>query len=145
MRLPFVVLALLPRLAFAQEAVPDSVRRDIVALEERIGRANFACDYRFFAQVEAAEFIFTDSRGGVTTRAEDLAGESSCKPSKGSYSLEDVRLMAYGDVVVFNALTTTRGTTPKGEPFERKTRFTDVLVRRDAGWRLVAGHSSLVP
>jgi hypothetical protein len=52
------VAVLLPSLAFAQQPggpteVPDSVRRQITALEERIGRANFACDYRFFAEIEA--------------------------------------------------------------------------------------------
>src|SRR4051794_13581282 len=134
MRPILFALLLLPRLALAQQPagappVSDSLRREITALEERIGRANFACDYKFFSEIEAPEFIFTDSRGGVSTRAEDLAGESSCKPSKGGYALEDVRIMPYGDVVVFNALATTRGTTPRGEPYERKTRFTDVLVR----------------
>jgi hypothetical protein len=146
--LPFAVL-LLPVLASAQQAggppeVPDSVRRQITALEERIGRANFTCDYRFFADVEAPEFIFSDSRGGVTTRAEDLAGESGCKPSNGSYTLEDIRMMGYGDVVVFNALATTRAANAKGERVERKHRFTDVLVRRQGRWQLVSGHASSV-
>ena len=150
MKLALLAILLLPGLALAQQRagspdVPDSVRRQITALEERIGRANFACDYRFFAEIEAPEFIFTDSRGGVTTRAEDLAGESGCKPSKGSYSLEDIRMMGYGDVVVFNALATTLATNPKGEPVERKSRFTDVLVRRGGRWQLVSGHSSRLP
>jgi ketosteroid isomerase-like protein len=81
----------------------------------------------------------------VTTRAEDLAGESECKPREGSYTLEDIRVMTYGDVVVFNALATVTGTNSKGEPYERKSRFTDVLVRRGGAWRLVAGHSSRIP
>ena len=141
---------LLPSTAAAQRAarstdVPADVQREILALEQRIGDANFACDYAFFAEIEAPEFIFTDGSGGVTTRAEDLAGESSCRPSKGSYALSDVRVMGYGDVVVFNALATTKGTNRKGEPFERKHRFTDVLVRRDGRWQLVAGHASRLP
>jgi hypothetical protein len=52
--------------------------------------------------------------------------------------------MGYGDVVVFNALATTRATNPKGE-VERKNRFTDVLVRRGGRWQLVSGHSSRLP
>ena len=143
-----VLLVLSPRAVFGQvgtATAPDSVRRQVTALEDRIGRANFACDYKFFAEIEAPEFIFTDSRGGVTTRAEDLAGESGCKPRRGSYALEDIRIMAYGDVVVFNAMATVTGTSQQGEPYERKNRFTDVLVRRGGGWRLVAGHSSRIP
>ena len=150
MQAAIITLLLIPTLGFAQQpsasaAAPDSVRRQVTALEERIGRANFACDYKFFAEIEAPEFIFTDSRGGITTREGDLAGENGCKPSKGDYTLEDIRIMAYGPVVVFNALATVNGTSPKGEPYERKNRFTDVLVRRDGRWQLVAGHSSRMP
>ena len=144
------VMLLLPSTAFAQRAtgstaVPEELRGELVALEQRIGDANFACDYKFFAEVEAPEFIFTDGSGGVTTRTEDLAGESACRPSKGSYALSDVRVMGYGEVVVFTALATIKGTNRKGEPFERKHRFTDVLVRRDGRWQLVAGHASRLP
>jgi hypothetical protein len=141
---------LLPATGLAQQptepaATPEHVRREILAVEERIGQANFECDYKFFASVEGPEFIFTNSAGGVTTRAEDLAGEKDCRPSKGTYRLDDVRLMTLGNVVVFNALATTTTMKPGGEPLARTQRFTDVLVRRDGRWQLVAGHSSRVP
>lgn len=141
-------LLLLPGSALAQgrpDPPPDSVSRTVRAIEQRIGEANFACDYRYFADIEAPEFIFTDGAGGVTTRAQDLAGESTCTPKRGVYALEDILIHQYGDVVVFNALATTTATNPKGEPVTRKHRFTDVLVRRDGRWLLVAGHASRVP
>jgi ketosteroid isomerase-like protein len=53
--------------------------------------------------------------------------------------------MTLGNVVVFNALATTTTIKPGGEPLARTQRFTDVLVRRDGRWQLVAGHSSRVP
>ena len=146
----FVPLALLPAAAAAQvtrgpAGTPADVRREIVAVEERIGQANFDCDYKFFAAVEAPEFIFTDPSGGVTTRDQDLAGEKDCRPRKGTYRLDDVRVTRYGDVVVFNALATTTVVKPGGDPAVRKQRFTDVLVWREGRWQLVAGHSSRVP
>jgi hypothetical protein len=145
-----LALGLFPAAALAQQsaepsATPDHVRREIMAVEERIGQANFECDYKFFASVEAPEFIFTNSAGGVTTRAEDLAGEKDCRPSKGTYQLDDVRIMLLGTVVVFNALATTTTMKPSGERLARTQRFTDVLVRRDGRWQLVAGHSSRAP
>jgi ketosteroid isomerase-like protein len=145
-----LAFGLFPAAALAQHsaepsATPDHVRREIMAVEERIGQANFECDYKFFASVEAPEFIFTNSAGGVTTRAEDLAGEKDCRPSKGTYQLDDVRIMTLGTVVVFNALATTTTMKPSGERLARTQRFTDVLVRRDGRWQLVAGHSSRVP
>jgi ketosteroid isomerase-like protein len=53
-------------------------------------------------------------------------------------------IIALGDVVVFNALATTTTTKASGEPLARTQRFTDVLVRRDGRWQLVAGHTSRV-
>jgi hypothetical protein len=145
-----LALALMPATAAAQAAgaptrSPEQLHREIVALEERIGQANFACDYRFFASVEAAEFIFTDGSGGLTTRAEDLAGEKDCRPSTGTYRLDDVRIIPAGDAVVFNALATTTRVKEGGEKVVRRQRFTDVLVWRDGRWQLVAGHSSRLP
>jgi hypothetical protein len=95
--------------------------------------------------VEAAEFIFTDGSGGLTTRAEDLAGEKDCRPSTGSYRLDDVRIIPVGEAVVFNALATTTRVKEGGEQVVRRQRITDVLVWRDGRWQLVAGHSSRLP
>jgi hypothetical protein len=137
---------LFPVTGLAQAGSADrALQRDILAVEQRIGQANFDCDYRFFAEVEAAEFIFTDAAGGITTRAKDLAGEQDCRPTKGSYLLEDVRTIAIDSIVVFNALATTTSTRPDGERRVRKQRFTDVLIRRDGRWQLIAGHSSRIP
>jgi hypothetical protein len=145
-----LAVGLFPATGFAQQpagpsATPEHVRREIMAVEERIGQANFDCDYKFFASVEAPEFIFTTAAGGVVTRAEDLAGEKDCRPSKGTYRLDDVRIMTLDSVVVFNALATTTTTKASGERVARTQRFTDVLVRRDGRWQLVAGHTSRVP
>jgi hypothetical protein len=122
-----------------------AIRREVLALEQRIGQANFDCDYRFFAEVEATEFIFTDPSGGVTTRAEDLAGEPGCRPRKGTYQLDEVRTTVLDSVVVFNALATTTVERSDSAPVVRRQRFTDVLVHRDGRWQLIAGHSSRVP
>ena len=53
--------------------------------------------------------------------------------------------MTLGDVVVFNALATTTTTKESGERLARTQRFTDVLIKRDGRWQLVAGHISRVP
>src|SRR4051794_17258459 len=107
-------LVMLARTAGAQArskaaTTSDTVRtrEEVMALEQRVGTANLSCDYAFFARVEAPEFIFTDSRGAVTTRAEDLAGASSCRPKKGTYLLDDIRMQYHGAVVVLNARATT--------------------------------------
>jgi hypothetical protein len=144
-----LVLSVLPFTAVAQQPPAGrsgaAIRRAVLAVEQRIGQANFDCDYRFFAEVEATEFIFTDPSGGVTTRAEDLAGEPGCRRRKGTYQLDEVRTTILDSVVVFNALATTTVERADSAPVVRRQRFTDVLVHRDGRWQLIAGHSSRLP
>lgn len=121
------------------------VKTKLIQIEQEIGKANFACDYKYFAQVEATEFIFTDAGGGVTTRAQDLAGEKDCRKSEGSYDVDDVRVTVYGTVAVLTARATTTTKGSSGVPNVRRNRFTDVFVWRDGRWQLVAGHSSRIP
>lgn len=121
-----------------------TAQRAIQAIEERIGAANFECDYKFFAEIEAPEFIYTDGRGRVTTRAEDLAGESNCRPQKGSYVLDEARFQLHGMVAVYNARSTTTIAREGAAPPPNIVRFTDVLVWRDCRWQLVSGHASRI-
>ena len=56
-----------------------------------------------------------------------------------------VRIITLDSVAVFNALATTTTRKASGEQLARTQRFTDVLVRREGRWQLIAGHSSRVP
>ena len=60
-------------------AAPEKTRQDLIDIERRIGVANLNCDYKYFALIEAPEFTFTAPDGSITSREQDLAGESTCK------------------------------------------------------------------
>ncbi|MFI5312470.1 MAG: nuclear transport factor 2 family protein [Gemmatimonadales bacterium] len=143
-------LMLLPAAAIAQRGgtpsgTADEIKRDLIQVERQIGTANLACDYRYFARVEAEEFVFIDASGGVTTRAQDLAGEKDCKPSEGTYDLDETRVLLFGGTAVVTARVTTTGKNKDGAKVTRRSRFTDVFAWRDSRWQLVAGHSSRIP
>lgn len=118
---------------------------ELMQLERDIGDANVRRDKAFFELTEADEFIFTDSGGGTTTKAEDVA--SLDKPPGAfkliSYVVDDMKVRLYGETAVVTGRATT---TLKGNDREvvSQSRFTDVFVRRDKRWQLVAGHSSRI-
>jgi ketosteroid isomerase-like protein len=122
-----------------------TLRKELLAIEAEIARANRECDYKYFARIEAAEFFFTDSRGGLTTRAQDLAGESGCRPNTSTQVLDEVVVQSHGETAVLGARSTTTSTGPDGQPRTSRSRFTDVFVWRGGRWQLVAGHSSRIP
>jgi hypothetical protein len=122
------------------------IEAELMQLERDIGTANVRRDKAFFERVEAEEFIFTDSAGGTTTKAEDVA--SLDKPAGEfklvSYEVDEMKVFVYGKTAVVTGRVTTvsRG---KDREITSKSRFTDVFVRRSGRWQIVAGHSSRLP
>ena len=130
----------------ADNPAGEKTKAELVQLERDIGAANVRRDAAFFERVEADEFVFTDSGGGLTTKAEDVAGVKA-PPNPDArllaYDVDDVQVRLYGDAAVVTGRVTTRQLV-KGEERTGRSRFTDVFVRRDGRWQLVAGHSSRI-
>ena len=130
----------------AQTGANARVESRLMKLERDIGDANLRRDKKFFERVEAEEFVFTDSMGGLTTKSEDIA--SLDKPVGEArlvnFAVDDMKVAVYGKtaVVIGRAVWTYK----RGDrEIINKTRFTDVFVKRDGQWRIVAGHSSRMP
>ncbi|HSU26630.1 MAG TPA: nuclear transport factor 2 family protein, partial [Pyrinomonadaceae bacterium] len=124
---------------------PSKTEAELMQLERDIGDANVRRDKAFFERIEADEFVFTDSGGGITTKAEDVA--SLDKPAGEfklvSYLVDEMKVHVYGKTAVVTGRTTT---TLRGKDREvvNHSRFTDVFVKRDGRWQIVAGHSSRI-
>lgn len=124
---------------------PSRVEAELMQLERDIGKANVDRDKAFFQRVEGEEFIFTDSAGGITTKAQDVASLDA--PPREfrlvSYEVDEMKVSVYGKtaVVTGRATTVSRG---KDREITSRTRFTDVFVKRGGRWQIVAGHSSRI-
>lgn len=134
--------------ASAQKTVSSADTKTVnllMQLERDIGQANVRRDKKFFEKIEAEEFIFTDSGGGITTKAEDVA--SLDKPPGDlrltSYEVDEMKVSVYGITAVVTGRTTiiSKG---KDREVTSRSRFTDVFVKRAGRWQLVAGHSSRI-
>jgi len=116
---------------------------ELMQIERDIGDANVRRDKAFFERIEADEFIFTDSGGGLTTKAEDVG--SFDKPAGDtklvSYIPDEMKVSIYGNTALVTGRVTSTYKSPKGEAVIR-SRFTDVFVKIKGRWRIVAGHSS---
>ncbi|MGZ4840341.1 MAG: nuclear transport factor 2 family protein [Candidatus Angelobacter sp.] len=144
-----VLLVLAGRL-FAQPhntppGTPGEIKNDLLRIEREIGRANLDCDYKYFDQVEADVFIFTDAASGVTDKKQDLAGEKGCRKSDGTYDVDDAEVRLFNNTAVVTGRVTTTHKNKEDKLVTRRSRFTDVFVWRDGRWQLVAGHSSRIP
>lgn len=124
---------------------PEQARQELIAIERRIGDANLNCDYKYFRDIEADDFFFTDANGGTSNKEQDLASEKDCKKSDATYTVDDTRVVLYGGTAVVTGRVTIQRKDKDGNPISRQSRFTDVFVWRDSRWQLAAGHSSRIP
>jgi hypothetical protein len=124
---------------------PGEIKNDLLRIEREIGRANLDCDYLYFDQVEAGDFIFTDAAGGVTDKKHDMAGEKDCHKTDGTYDVDNAEVRLYGNTAVVTGRVTTKRKNKEYKAVVRRSRFTDVFVWREGRWQLVAGHSSRIP
>jgi Domain of unknown function (DUF4440) len=121
------------------------IKNNLLQMEREIGRANLDCDYKYFDQVEAEDFIFTDAAGGVSDKKQDMAGEKDCHKTEGTYDVDDAAVRLYGNTAVVTGRVTTIHKNKEDKFVTHRSRFTDVFLWRDGRWQLVAGHSSRIP
>jgi hypothetical protein len=121
------------------------VRRQLMAIELDVVRANETCDRPAIDQIEADEFIFTNPAGKVIDKKQDLDSMKECRPSQVNASIEDDRIQLYGSVAILNAVIIEHPTDKQGSIVTRRYRFTDVFVWREKRWQMVLGHATRIP
>jgi ketosteroid isomerase-like protein len=94
-------------------------------------------------EYEADDIITTDPTGRVTDKAQDRTDLSSGDYKIQSEQLSDLRVHVYGSVAVAAATNLMKGTY-KGQDLSGKYRFTDIWVKRNAKWEVVASQYTKV-
>ncbi|HWQ31681.1 MAG TPA: nuclear transport factor 2 family protein [Blastocatellia bacterium] len=119
---------------------------EITRLEkEEWVQADIKKDIAWYENHWATEYISTSSRTGkVTSKTEDLADAKDPANTAESEVLEDLKAQDHGNVAVATGKVTVKGKDKTG-PFTRQSRFTDVWVKRDGRWQVVATQGTLIP
>ncbi|MET0592381.1 MAG: nuclear transport factor 2 family protein [Polyangiaceae bacterium] len=93
-------------------------------------------------RILADDYTYTDSRGGVTNKADSLRqARSQGGERMKSFQTTDTRAHVFGDTAVVTGRLRVEGEAG-GKTFEAEVRFTDILSRIDGQWRAVAAHAS---
>jgi ketosteroid isomerase-like protein len=98
-------------------------------------------DVAFLTDFLDETFTLTDSRGQVTTRAQNLAEVKAREPRYDVFRNHSMRVRLYGDAAVVTGITSIKGSSG-GQAFAADFQFTDTLIRRHGQWRMVASHAS---
>lgn len=114
----------------------------LVNIETEWNRALERGDRGYVENLLSPDLVFTTGRARLVTRAEILDAMKTEKIETSQVSDMDVHL--YGGTAVVIGAYFQKGS-DGGASFESRGRFTDVFVKRDGNWRVVAIHTSAAP
>ncbi|MGB9203753.1 MAG: nuclear transport factor 2 family protein [Terriglobales bacterium] len=150
MRKTFIV-ALLLAVSASLTAQPPGVHVDtnpaaegeIKALELKLAGLILRGDWDEYAKYLAPDYLHTRNNGQVESRDEALASLRDVKRKIIVMEMEpaDLAIRIYGDTALANAEFTIT-VRDSGQVKSRRTRLTDVFVKRDGQWCLVAGQET---
>jgi len=92
-------------------------------------------------QLLADDFSYTHSTGVMSNKAQEIADTMSSQWT--SSKTDDMKVRVFGDVAIVTGRQTLEGTS-KGY-VSGPRRFTDIFVKRNGKWLIVAGQSTLAP
>ena len=112
-------------------------------LEQEWAEAVVHNDAEEIGRIEAEEFICTDPDGVVTHREDDLKAAKAGALTISDLKIEDIKVSVYGETAVVTGKSTFKGTA-YGRPIDGSYRWTDVFVKRDNRWQVVASQATTI-
>jgi len=109
----------------------------------RACRAYQAGDAAALEELLAEDYTLTDSRGKITTRAEDLAEVRAGTARYTLFENRDMRVRLYGDAAVVTGRTHIE-TVVEGRTVQLVFQFTDTMIRRNGRWQVAASHATRI-
>jgi len=117
----------------------SSVEQELMQLERESAAAAVKGDTTLLDRHTAANYIGTDPGGGVADRAMMMADAKAGNPKFESLDLDDMSVrMAGKDTAVVTGRATIKGKLKSGMDIGGQYRFTDVWVKQDGRWKLMA-------
>ena len=117
--------------------------KDLIKLENDWGNAWAKSDGKFLEQLYATEYLWTGADGTLFNKVDGIKDDTSPEYSEKSFKLSDLKVHIYGEAALVtghNSVKFTKG----GKAEQHEVRFTDVFVKRDGRWQVVATQGTTV-
>lgn len=117
----------------------------LLYMEREWNDADKAKDVAWFERNYAEDATDISGRTGVVqTKAEVLASMKTDKSVLDSLELSDLNVRMEGNTAVVTGVNHVKGRDDKGQAIDRWTRFTDIFVKRDGRWQILATQGTAV-
>ena len=114
-----------------------AVEQELLKVERAWLDAYLKRDVAAMEQIESDDFTITHGNGQVITKAQEIANlkRAGATDSSLSFSTEETKVRVYGDTAILTGIFVS-----KGKDSTQRSRYTDVYVRRNGRWQVVASH-----
>jgi ketosteroid isomerase-like protein len=117
----------------------------LLYLEMAWAEADQKGDLAWFERNLADNFSGISSRTGkLTTKAEEIADIKNRKDVFTSVAASDMEVRVEGNTGVVTGVYHMKGRDERGQPVDRRIRYTDVYVKRDGRWLALASQGTLI-
>ncbi len=121
------------------------VEQELMQLEKNGAAAAVKGDTTFLERHTATNYIGTDPGGGVEDRAQMMAGAKAGNIKFETMNLDEMSVrMAGKDTAVVTGRATIKGNLKSGMDISGQYRFTDVWVKQEGRWQLMAWQATKV-
>jgi ketosteroid isomerase-like protein len=120
-----------------------NVEQTLMQIEQELLDALLKGDTSAAQRYTADTYIFTGPDGTVMDKGRSIADLKSGDLKIESSKLDDMKVQAYGDTAVVTYRSTDKGNY-KGSDLSGQYRWTDVFVKRNGRWQIVAGQGTRI-
>jgi ketosteroid isomerase-like protein len=132
-------------MVFANLALAQPIEEPaVIAVAQAAADAFREGNIEALEQLLTPDFTSVDAASRVASRADVIAAMRAGALRYEVFQNRDMKARIYGDAAVIVGTTSAKGTW-MGQPFSAELRFTDVLLRMDRKWKLVATHATRLP
>jgi ketosteroid isomerase-like protein len=118
--------------------------QEVTALERAWQEAGPKYDVSWYERNIADSYIGTDENGVVSNKAAMIADVKNKAFKAESYTMENLKVQAYGDAAVATGISVIKKGVYKGKDASGEYPWTDTWVKIGGRWQCVASHSSKI-
>ena len=138
-----ILLCVLSACLVAAQDKGGAAEREIIQIEKEMLAAVLKGDASASERYLAQTYVFTGPEGLSMGREQSIREVKSGDLKLQAASLDNAKVQVYADTAVITYSSNDKGTY-KGKDISGKTRWTDVFVKQNGRWMLVASHGSRV-
>lgn len=139
-KLAICLLCCLPTLLTAQQKSPDAEK--VLALEKKWTESYKHRDIGILSSLLAEDFIITIEDGSTYGKAGYISHSADSSVRVDVAELSELKVRMHGDTAVVTGAYHETGES-KGKHYEYRDRLTDVWMKRDGKWTVIASHYSV--